>query len=137
MKKSIYFTYFFHALCFISMIAGQFSRNGNMVSISWMADIGGAFLLPLVIAVMAILTALSDEQRVIRLYPAAASSIGAIGLVRAILFFFISGKTGILAAMTYLLISFLLLTLWFLIFEVSLNFMNKGTKINRKFGKRK
>ncbi len=133
MKKVIIFTYFYHALCFISMLFGQFTQNGRMVSIFWMADIGGAFVMPLVIAVAAMIFGLKDGQRVIRLFPNSAAAVGAVGLVRAVLFFFINGKNGFKAAMTYLLISFLLLTLWFLIFEISSGLMNRSTKINRKF----
>lgn len=134
MKKIIYFTYMYHAVCFVSMTAGQFTENSGLIRASWMADIGGTFVLPLVIAVMAMVSALHDEQRVIRFYPPAAAAVGAVGLARSILFFFVGGKNGFIAAMTYLIISFLLLTLWFLIFEISYGFMNRGTKINRKFG---
>lgn len=134
MKKVICFTCIFHLLCFVSMIFGQVARNEQMVRLSWMADIGGTFVLPLAIAVAAMVTALGGGLRVIRLFPNAAATVGAIGLARAVLFLTIDGATGFRAAMMYLLISFLMLTLWFLIFEISSNLMNKNTKINSKFG---
>ena len=132
MKKAIYFTYLYHAICFVSMAVGQFMKNGAIVRFSWTADIAGAFLLPLLIAVVTMITSLRDEKRVITQYPAAAATIGAIGLARGVLFFFVSKVSGFLVAMRYLVISFLLLTLWFLIFEISSRMMNSGTKFTRK-----
>ena len=134
MKKVLIVTYIYHAVCFAAMLTGQLARIGQLVSTAWMADVAGAFVLPIAMAAAAMMSALRTGQRVIRLFPNAAAAVGVTGLVRAALFFFVNGKNGFLAAMIYLLISFLLLTLWFLIFEVSSNLMNKSTKINRKFG---
>lgn len=132
MKKAIYFTYLFHGLCFVSMVSGQVMKSNGIIRVSWMADIAGAFILPLVMAVVAMALSLQDETRVIIKYPQAAAAVGAVGLARGILFFFVNGKNGFLTAMGYLLISFLFLTMWFLIFEISSKFMNSGTKFTKK-----
>ncbi len=134
MKKVLIVTYFYHSVCFVAMFTGQLARVSRLVSTSWMADLAGTFVFPLALAAAAMVTSLRGGRRVIRQFPNSAAAIGIVGLLRAALFFFVQGKYGFLAAMKYLLISFLLLTLWFLIFEISSNMMNKSTKINRKYG---
>ncbi len=132
MKKAIYFTYLYHAVCFISMIFGQLTKNETMIKVSFFGDIAGAFALPLLIAAVAMALSVRDQKRVILQYPQAAAAIGVIGLARGIIFFFVSAKNGFMGAMMYLVISFLFLTMWFAIFEISSRFMNSGTKFTKK-----
>ncbi len=132
MKKAVITVTFFHALCYISMIAGHFLKSSKIMGTAFIGDIIGSVVCPMVLAAAAMAIALSREKRVLKMYPSAASAIGAVGLARGILFFFVQGAAGFIGAMRYLVLSFLILTLWFIIFELSSGMLNKGTKFNRR-----
>ncbi|MGN1097789.1 MAG: hypothetical protein ACI4SS_02710, partial [Clostridia bacterium] len=121
----------FQILCYISMILGHIMSSGTIIYAAFVGDIIGAVMCPMALAITAMVVGLRDEKRVIRMYPNAAAATGATGLIRGALFLIVSGLSGFVGAMKYLVISFLLLTLWFLIFDVSANTLNKGTKFNR------
>ncbi len=143
MKKAITIVSAFHVLCYALMLAGSAFKNGLMIGLAFALDIVGAVLCPIALSLMALMCSMRDENlRVIKLYPQCASTIGAIGLVRGILFFFVSASSGLKAggsafvgAMKYLVISFLLLTVWFIIFELSSGTLKKNTKFNNRLKK--
>ena len=137
MKKALYSTLFYHALCLFSVISGHLLKNNSIMIISFWADIAGAVVFPLIISVAAMVISVREDSRVLKLYPNAAATVGVVGLARGILFFTAGGLSGFRNAMIYLLFSFILLTVWFLIFEISSGFMNRGTKINRKITKKR
>ena len=136
MKKAIYFAYLYHAICFISMLFAQFKKSARMVLIFKFGDVIGIFAFPLLIAVVAMVLSFRDQKRVLIQYPQAAVATGIIDLIRCIvggiMSFSVSVKAGFLSAMVYLVVSFLLLSMWFLIFEISSKFMNGGTKFTKK-----
>ncbi len=132
MKKALFSAIFFHVLCYISMIAGHFMKNSRILGAGFYGDFIGVILCPMIIAVAAMAIALRDEKKVIGMYPNAAAAIGGIGLGRGLLFFCVMGPAGFAGAMKYLVLSFLILTLWFIIFEFSAGMLSKKTKFNRK-----
>ena len=138
MKKALTGVAIFHTLCFISAVAAQFMQNGSIMATALMADIIGAVLCPIALAVAAGFIGIKNERPVLKLYPGAAATIGGVGLVRGIIFAMAGTPGGINAAlvrfagaMRYLLISFILLTVWFIIFEVTRLLMSRGTKYNK------
>ena len=137
MKKVLNVTLFFHALCLILVIFGNALKNNWLMIVPFWADVAGAVVFPLIISGAAMVSSLRGEARVIKLFPSAAATEGAVGLARGVLFFISNGLGGFKLAMTILLISFLLITLWFLIFEISSGMMNRGTKINTKITKKR
>lgn len=137
MKKALNITLFYHALCLFSVISGHFLKNNSIMIMAFWADAAGAVILPLIISTVAMVASARGEAQVIKLYPNAAATEGIVGLARGILYFLASGLGGFKLAMTILLISFLLLTLWFLLFEISSRMMNRGTKINSRITKKR
>ena len=135
MKKALFLTFFYHALCLFSVISGHLIKSNSIMIISFWADIAGAVIFPLIISAVAMAISVRDGTRVLKFYPNAAATEGMVGLIRGLLFLLVSGLTGLKQAMTCLLISFLFLTMWFLLFEISSRMMNRGTKINRRITK--
>ncbi len=143
MKKAITIVSAFHFLCYAFMITGNVFKNGSMMGLAFALDIVGAVLCPIALSLMALMCSMGDENlRVIKLYPQCASTIGAIGLARGILFFCVYAGSGLKAggsafvkSMMYLVISFLLLTVWFIIFELSSGALKKSTKFNNRLKK--
>ena len=135
MKKVLSIAVFYHAVCLFSVIAGHFLKNNSIMILSFWADVAGAVIFPLIISAVAMVVSMRDGTRVLKLYPNAAATEGVIGLARGLLFFLASGPTGFKQAMMCLLMSFLFLTMWFLLFEISSGMMNRSTKINRKITK--
>lgn len=134
MRKTIALVAFFHLLCFASLIFAQLTKNQQIMSTAFYADMIGALICPIVLAVVAGITAISGKFSALKLYPGAASVIGGIGLGRGILFVFAMRATpfaGFSGAMRYLLFSFILLTVWFIIFELTRFMFSRGTKYNR------
>ena len=141
MKKAIACVAFFHIVCFASALLGDLFRNAYMIIFGLMADMAGAVICPIALAVTAGITGIRSETSALKLYPSAAAVIGGIGLARGAIFALAGGVTGIVVkdvahgfagAMRYLIISFILLTVWFIIFEITRFMMNSGTKYNKR-----
>lgn len=108
------------------------------MNMAFIADILGAVVCPIILAVVGGISGIRGETSVLKYYIPAAAAVGAVGLARGIIFVAASGfesfsqATAVFAgAMKYLLVSFLLLSIWFIIFEISRYIMSKGTKYNK------
>lgn len=131
MKKAITGVILFHALCYVSMIIANFAGNNSVLSLAFGLDFIGMIVCPLILAVVGGVCGIKDNISVLKFFPSAAAAIGAAGLARGVLFFVVSSASGFAGAMKYLLISFILLTIWSMIFEVTRFLMNKETKYNK------
>lgn len=140
MKKAMLLVAFYHLLCLILALLGEFMMNGPMLQSGFFADMAGAILCPIALAVAAWITSIKSETSLLKFYPGAAALTGGIGLVRGLVYSFSGGFSNInlsivlsrfKGAMLILVISFILLTVWFLIFEMTRFLMNRPTKYNR------
>lgn len=131
MKKAIWGVSLFHVLCFVSILIGQTMKNQIIILTAMWLDLAGAVVCPLVLAIVGGIFGIVNQISVLKLYPAAASCIGGVGLARGVLFFVFSSLQGFAGAMKYLLISFIMMTIWFIIFELTRFLMNKPTKYNK------
>lgn len=138
MKKVICGVVLFHVLCFVSMIISNFMQNQSIMAAAFKADIIGAVVCPMILAVAGGISGLRNELSVLKFYPNSAAAVGGIGLVRGVIFAAASIASGTAAmaaafagAMKYLLVSFILLTVWFIIFEATRYIMSRGTKYNK------
>ncbi len=131
MKKAISGVLLFQAVCFVSMIFGHFAGSRQITATAFGLDMVGMILCPMALAVVGGLSGIRDNVSVLKAFPSMAATMGGIGLARGILFFAVSKWAGFAGAMKYLLISFVLLTIWTLIFELTRFLMNKETKYNR------
>lgn len=121
----------FQALCFLGMALGQALGNNSIVASMFGLDLVCVVICPLVLAAAGGISGIMNGISVLKNYPAAAACIGAIGLVRGVVFFTASSVAGFVGAMKYLLVSFVLMTIWFLIFELTRFLVNKPTKYNK------
>ncbi len=140
MKKAVFCTALFHMVCFALMATSNLLRSQSLMNTAFLLDMVGAMICPILLAVVGGVSGIRDEVSVLKFYPPAAATVGAIGLARGLIFAFAVSSEAksvkqiasvFAGAMKYLLISFLLLTIWFIIFEISRHIMNKGTKYNR------
>lgn len=121
----------FQVLCFLGMVLGQAMGNNSIVASMFGLDLVCVVICPLVLAAVGGMSGIASDVSVLKNYPAAAACIGAVGLARGALFFKASSVAGFVGAMKYLLVSFVLMTIWFLIFELTRFLVNKPTKYNK------
>ncbi len=131
MKKAISGVLLFQAICFVSMIVGNFAGSKQIIATAFGLDLAGIILSPMVLAVVGGISGIRDNVSVLKAFPSMAATVGGVGLARGALFFAVSKWAGFVGAMKFLLISFVLLTVWTLIFELTRFLMNKETKYNR------
>lgn len=146
MRKAIMLTAFYHLLCLAAVILGEPLHIPALQVGGLVADMIGAVICPIALAVTAGIIGIRDNSSVLKLYPGAAAVTGAVGLARGLIFAFSisSGMSNLLkealpgfaGAMRYLLISFIILTVWFIIFELTRFMMNRPSKYNRLGKKR-
>ncbi len=139
MKKVITLSLIYHFLCYVSLAASHFMKSQAVMNSAALLDYVGAVMWPMALAGAAFVFSLRDETTVVKHYPSAAAAVGGAGLARGFLYAAATAKTGFdkmaaafAGAMKPLVISFILLTMWFIIFEVSRMLMTKSTKYNKK-----
>lgn len=136
MKKLFYLPIAFHVACYAAMFIGSmFPSAVQFVPFLVMIDMAMAVFVPLYLAVVATIFSFAEEKRVIIQYRFASLIVGIIGVLR-IAVFLLSGSSDPLrtlrTAAMYTVVSFAVLTLWFVIFEVTYNMMHRDTRFTRK-----
>ena len=133
MKKYLNLPLAYHGALFLAMLILQLMQN-NVLSIVVLLELCGIIISPVFMAVLAMINAIVNEEKVHVMFSGGIVRLFVIGMVR-VLIYFIFAKSTILFALGAMVVSVALFCLWEAIFAITDKLMKKRPGRKGKYRK--